>query len=138
MSNERAVRVEWTGAGMQFRGGGTNPVTPEIVVDGDGVEGPSPMLTLLLAAAGCTGSDIVDMFPKMRVTLTSLRIDVTGTRREEHPRRYVALRLRFTLAGDGLDRARAERAVALSLEKYCSVVRSLAPDIRVDHEITLV
>lgn len=137
MSNQRAVRVEWTGMGMQFRGGGTDPVTPEIVVDGDGAEGPSPMLTLLLAVAGCTGSDIVAMLPKMRVTLKTLRIDVTGTRREEHPRRYVGLRLHFTLAGDGLDRAKAERAVALSLEKYCSVVHSLAPDIRVDHDITL-
>ncbi len=137
MPDERAVRVEWTGTGMQFRGGGTSPVTPDIVVDGDGTEGPSPMLTLLLAAAGCTGSDVVAMLPKMQVTLRTLRIEITGTRREAFPRRYVALRLHFTLAGEGLDRLKAERAVALSLEKYCSVMHSLAPDIRVDHEITL-
>ena len=36
-----------------------------------------------------------------------------------------------TEAGEGLDEARARRAIDLSLEKYCSVVASLAPDIDV-------
>jgi putative redox protein len=137
MPDERAVRLEWTGAGMKFRGEGTRPPTPAIVVDGDGEDGPSPMLTLLLAAGGCTGADVVSILVKMRVELTALRIEVSGTRRDEEPRRYTAVRFHFTLAGGGIDRAKAERAVSLSLEKYCSVVHSLAPDIEVTHEITL-
>jgi putative redox protein len=73
----------------------------------------------------------------MRVRLRRCDIAVSGTRRDEHPRRYIAIRLRFTLAGDDLDRAQAERAVSLSLTKYCSVLHSLAPDIAVEHEIVL-
>jgi putative redox protein len=95
------------------------------------------MITLLLAAAGCSGSDVVSILAKMRVDLRRCEVEVRGVRRDQEPRRYVAIRFRFTLAGTGLDRAKAERAVDLSLEKYCSVIHSLAPDIAVDREIVL-
>ena len=137
MKNERAIRLDWTGTGLRFSGGGTLPETPAIVIDGNDEAGPSPMLTLLLAAAGCTASDVVLILEKMRVKLHALGIGVHGVRREEDPRRYTAITFRFTLAGDGLDRSKAERAVSLSLEKYCSVVHSLRPDIVIRHEITL-
>lgn len=96
------------------------------------------MLVLLLACAGCTASDVISMLQKMRVAVASLTVDVTGKRRPEDPKRYEELRLRYIIGGDGLDRSKAERAVSLSLEKYCSVVHSLAPDVTVAHEIELV
>lgn len=96
------------------------------------------MLTLLLAAAACSGSDVVHILQRMRVTVREVTVDVEGMRRDEEPRRYVSLRFRFRLGGDGLDRAQGERAVQLSLDKYCSVVHSLAPDIDVGYEIELV
>ncbi len=135
MPDERAVVLEWMGGGMRFEGRGTNPQTPPIAVDGDGQAGPSPMLTLLLAVGGCSGSDVVAILEKMRVALRTLRIEVSGVRRDEEPRRFTEIRFRFVIVGEGLDRAKAERAVTLSLEKYCSVVHSLAPDILVRHEI---
>ncbi len=137
MGSDRAVQLTWLGTGMQFSGAGTEPATPPMVIDGDGAAGPSPMLALLLAAGGCTGADVVSILAKMQVHLRRCDIAVSGTRRDEHPRRYVAVRLRFTLAGDGLDRPRAERAVSLSLTKYCSVLHSLAPDVAIEHEIVL-
>lgn len=137
MPDERAVVLEWMGGGMRFEGRGTNPQTPAIVVDGDGQAGPSPMLTLLLAVGGCSGSDVVAILEKMRVALRTLRIEVSGVRRDEEPRRFTEIRFRFVIVGEGLDRAKAERAVTLSLEKYCSVVHSLAPDILVRHEIEI-
>lgn len=137
MPQERVIRVDWTGERLRFRGGGIAPETPRVVIDGDGEVGPSPMVTLLLALAGCSGSDVVAILEKMRVRLRTLEIEVRGTRRDEAPRRFIALHLRFRIVGDGLDRAKAERAVTLSLEKYCSVVHSLAPDIAIQHEIAL-
>ena len=136
MSNVRAVRLEWAGD-MRFTGAGTDPVSPPITIDGDGEAGPSPMLALLLAAAGCSGADVVLILRKMRVELRQLEIEVRGVRREEDPRRYTEIALHFRLAGEGLDRAKADRAVSLSLEKYCSVVQSLRPEIAISHEITL-
>jgi putative redox protein len=73
----------------------------------------------------------------MRVTLRGFRIEASGVRREEEPRRYTAMHLEYHLQGDGLDAAKAQRAIELSITKYCSVVHSLAPDIRVTHGLTL-
>lgn len=135
MGVRRAARLEWSGSGLAFRGGGTDPETPAIEIDGDGKRGPSPMLTLLLACAGCSAADVVHILGKMRVDLARLTVDVEGTRREEEPQRYTAVRFRYRLSGGRLDPAKAQRAVELSLEKYCSVVHSLAPDIDIDYEV---
>ncbi len=137
MPETRAVRLDWSGERLRFEGGGTEPETPVVIVDGDGEAGPSPMLTLLLAAAGCSAADTVVILTKMRVKLCALRIEVIGTRRDEEPRRYTKMQLRYRMSGEGLDRSKAERAVDLSLEKYCSVVHSLAPDIAVERKIEL-
>ena len=138
MSETRSVRLDWMGEGLRFRGGGTDPATPSVEVDGDGGTGPSPMLTLLLACAGCSGSDVVLILQKMRARLKSLSIDVRGVRGREDPKRYTAILFRYRMSADGVSREQAERAVTLSLEKYCSVVHSLAPDIAVDYEIEFV
>ena len=116
---------------------GAAPETPAITIDGNNVAGPGPMLTLLLAAAACSGSDVVIILQKMRVRLRELRIDVAGVRREEEPRRYIAVHLDYRVAGEGLDEAKARRAIDLSLEKYCSVVHSLAPDIAITYALSL-
>lgn len=134
MTNLRHATLTWSHQ-MVFSGG--VPDGPTIPIDGDGAAGPSPMVLLLLAAGSCTGSDIVSILEKMRVGLRSLTIEVTGTRREELPRRYVALHLRFRLSGTDLDEAKASRAITLSLEKYCSVVHTLAPDVALTHELVL-
>jgi putative redox protein len=128
------IALDWE-RGMIFRGGA--PGGPSVMIDGDNVQAPGPMLTLLLAAASCTGSDVVMILEKMRVELRQLRIEVHGTRREEAPRRYTAIRFEFRLAGGGLDEAKARRAIDLSLEKYCSVVATLAPDIAFSYGLTL-
>jgi len=137
MSHTRAVRLDWTGAALRFTGGGTEPNTPTVEIDGDNETAPGPMLQLLLAAAGCSGADVVLMLQKMRVELERLSIDVAGVRREEHPKRYTHVKFTFRMSGNGLDESKAQRAVALSLEKYCSVVHSLAPDIVVEREVVI-
>jgi putative redox protein len=106
-------------------------------LDADGVEGPSPVVALLAAAGACTGADVVDILRKMRVELRTCRIEVAGERRADHPRRVVRLRFRYVLRGEGLDETKARRAVDLSLQKYCSVVHSLAPDVAIEYELDL-
>jgi putative redox protein len=133
-SNIRQATVTWV-RDMVFEGGA--PDGPTAVVDGDGAAGPSPVVALLMAAAGCTGSDVVSILEKMRVKLARFTIEIVGIRRDDHPRRFTTLHLVFDLAGEGLDEAKARRAIELSLERYCSVVHSLAPDISITHELRL-
>ena len=130
----KRITLEWQDD-LRFRGG--EPGGPSILIDGDNAEGPGPMLTLLLAAAACTGSDVVIVLKKMRVAFTAFRIEVSGVRRETEPRRYLSLHLDYSLTGPGIDPAKVRRAIDLSLEKYCSVIHSLAPDIAITYALAL-
>lgn len=134
MQETKRVVLTWQ-EGLRFTGGA--PEGPSTTIDGDNVAAPGPMLTLLLAAASCSGSDVVVILQKMRVQLGQLRIDVTGVRREQEPRRYIAIHFDYYLGGAGLDRAKATRAIDLSLKKHCSVIHSLAPDIAITYALTL-
>ena len=128
------VSVRWRNQ-LVFEGNGTGQ--PPIVVDGDTRVATSPVQLLLLAGASCTGTDVVEILEKMRIGLRTLEIEVEGTRREDHPRRFTAIHFRFRVGGDGVDEAKMRRAVELSLEKYCTVMASLAPDIRVTYDLTI-
>jgi putative redox protein len=134
MSGEsKRATLHWT-RDLVFRG---EAAGHETVIDGDNTTAPGPMLLLLLAVASCTASDVVLILGKMRVPPREFRVDVSGTRREEEPRRYTAIHLDYQIKGEGIDEARARRAIDLSVEKYCSVVNSLAPDIRITYGLAL-
>jgi putative redox protein len=134
MSNLRFASLTWT-HDLVFEGGA--PGGPSIIVDGNSESGPSPMVTLLMAAASCTGADVALILEKMRASLTDFRIEVQGTRREDDPKRYVAMHFTYHLRGAGVDEIRARRAIDLSIEKYCSVLHSLAPDIAISYSLDL-
>ena len=134
MQETKRISLRWE-EGLRFVGGATEGPTTRI--DGDNTSAPGPMLTLLLAAASCSGSDVVVILQKMRIELRDLRIEVAGQRREEEPRRYTAIHLEYHIAGTGLTQDKAHRAVSLSVEKYCSVIHSLAPDIAITYAVTL-
>ena len=134
MQDVRVVHASWQG-GMRFKGG--SPGGPTLTVDADNTEAPGPMLTLLLAAAACSGADIVSLLPKMQVELTRFNVTVSGERRSEVPKRFVGIHFDFDLAGPGLDETKARRAIDLSIEKYCSVIHSLNPDIPVTYGVVV-
>lgn len=134
MAREATVSVRWRD-GLVFEGGAAGQ--PAVVVDGDNKEATSPVELLLVAAATCTAADIVGILEKSRVQLRTLEIGVRGTRRDEHPRRFIAIHFDFTVSGEGADETKVRRAIDLSIEKYCSVLASLAPDIPVDYAVRI-
>ena len=115
----------WRG-GMEFEAGVGERVH---AIDGNSKTAPSPVETLLGSVGTCAGSDVVDILGKQRKTIDRLEVDVMATRRPEFPRRVMTLELTFTVDGKGIETAQAERAIALSIEKYCTVAASLAGDI---------
>ena len=134
MQETKRVSLRWETA-LRFVGG--DPEGPSTSIDGDNAAAPGPMLTLLLAAASCSGSDVVMILQKMRIELQNLRIEVAGQRREQEPRRYTGIHLDYHITGKGLTKAKADRAVDLSVKKYCSVIHSLAPDIAITYTVTV-
>jgi putative redox protein len=122
------IHVEWAG-GHQFDAG--RPNGPTARIDGDGETGQSPPETLLSALATCVSYDVVDILAKQRTPLSSLEIDVVGERVDTIPRRYKAITLNFRIAGKGIEKDQALRAIELAATKYCSVRDSLRSDIPV-------
>jgi len=131
----KRATLSWLG---DLRFEGRTPGSGATTIDANDALAPGPMPTLLLAAAACSSSDVVVMLEKMDVRLASLSVDVSGIRREEEPRRDVAIQLTYRVRGDGLDDTKARRAVGLAVEKYCSVIASLAPDLRVSYDVVLI
>lgn len=134
MGEVKHVRLGWR-TGMVFEGSAAGKAP--IVLDAEGPGGPSPMEAVLLALAGCTGSDVVSILRKRRADLRALAVEVAGERRDAPPRRYTAITLTFRIAAPGLEEIQARRAIDLSLEKYCSVTHSLARDIVLRYELAL-
>ena len=87
----------------------------------------TPMELLLIALGGCTAVDVVSILKKKRERLTDYRVEVRGTRRDEHPRAYTRIEVRHVLRGRGLSEKAVARAIELSETKYCSVAATLRP-----------
>jgi putative redox protein len=102
-----------------------------MTLDSASVAGPSPMQTLGFALAGCMAMDVVHILKKGRHDLRGLRVDLTGQRAQDEPRRFTSVELKYTLIGD-VPADQVQRAIDLSREKYCSVWHSLRQDIALD------
>lgn len=103
----------------------------EIEFDAEIQWGCAPTESLLLSLAACMGIDAVSFLQKMRVNLTSFKIDITGERNPTPPQFYKAIEMVLHISGEQITQKQVERAVALSQEKYCSVYHSLRKDLKV-------
>jgi putative redox protein len=90
-----------------------------------------PMELVLAALASCAAIDVVNILKKSRVDFTSMDIEVNGDRKDATPAPFTNIEVTYRIHGKDVDRAKAERAVSLALEKYCSVSASLDPNIKV-------
>ncbi|MEP7382378.1 MAG: OsmC family protein [Gemmatimonadota bacterium] len=118
------VHVRWDGE-HRFDAGRPGGVMHRI--DARAVTGPSPVDTLLNALGACTSVDVVDILAKRRTPVRALEVDVEAARADATPARVIGILLKFRIAGDGIDRVHAERAIDLAVNKYCSVRDSLDP-----------
>jgi len=127
------TRAVWRGE-HRFDAGPEGRTTP---IDADAKTAPGPVETLLNALATCSGVDVLDMLAKRRTPAERFVVNVTATRRTEHPRRVERVELEFEIGGPGIEAEHAERAIQLSFEKYCTVAASLAPDIVAETSLIL-
>lgn len=91
------------------------------------------MEMFLAALASCSAVDVVMILRQQKQGIEDLRIEVQGRRAEAIPAVFSHIKLRFVAYGDVSDK-KMERAVRLSVEKYCSVARMLVPEVVVEHE----
>jgi putative redox protein len=88
-------------------------------------QGMRPMQMMLAAMGGCSAIDIINILRKQRQDLQDMKITVTGERQKEVvPALYETVHAHYRFFGN-LDRDKVEKAINLSIEKYCSVSRTM-------------
>ena len=110
---------------------------PSITLDGDGFQAPTPPEALLAALASCVSVDVVDILAKRRTPVEQYSVEILGERADSIPRRYKHITMNISITGQGIERAPAEHAIDLAVNKYCSVRDSLDPSIPVVWNLSL-
>jgi putative redox protein len=121
------AELNWTD-GMQFvaRAG----ESPAVVMDNpDGGSGASPMALMLIATAGCTAMDVISILKKKRRVVNGFKVNISGARAEEHPRRYTRIHIEYVVYGRDIKPDGVQQAIDLSERKYCSATASLNAEI---------
>src|SRR3990172_7389906 len=96
---------------------------------GEDEVGCRPMELLLFSLAGCSAVDVLAILKKKRQKVTGFEIKVNSDRSPEHPRRLTSISLNYIVEGKEIDPAAVERAIELSLTKYCSVHAPLTESV---------
>lgn len=87
--------------------------------------GVRPMQLLLMALAGCSGMDVISILKKQKQNITDYKTIVHGEREAGvEPSLWKYIELEFIIYGE-VDESKAQRAVELSVNKYCSVAATL-------------
>jgi putative redox protein len=95
--------------------------------------GARPKELLLMALAGCTGSDVVSILQKKKVNLTDFEINITAQQTEEHPKVFTELDLEYVFYGKDIKIKDVERAIELSTGTYCGVSAMLKKAMKINH-----
>ncbi|MGD0883536.1 MAG: OsmC family protein [Thermodesulfovibrionales bacterium] len=101
-----------------------------LVMDADAAFGGKntavrPTELLLIGLGGCSGMDVVSILKKKKQDIRGLEIAIRGERAESHPRKFTDITIEFIVSGRNISGEAVQRAVDLSMEKYCSVKATL-------------
>ena len=110
--------------------------SPSIQLDSNDPAVASPPQALAYATMACMAMDVVHILQKGRHDIKALKVGFEGQRAEDHPRRFIAMHIRFDITGNPPDEA-VRRAIDLSHEKYCSVSNSIREDIKFTTSFTI-
>ncbi|MCC5914245.1 MAG: OsmC family protein [Balneolaceae bacterium] len=98
-----------------------------------------PMQMLLAAAGGCSAIDVVGILQKQKQNPDDLKIEVTGERvNVKEYSEFKTVHIHFILKGAHLDEKKVARAIDLSINKYCSVSKTLEKTAKVTSSFEIV
>jgi putative redox protein len=125
---------------MQFES--DNPSDISLAMDageesgGDG-KGYRPKALMLSSLAGCSGLDVVSLLKKMHAEVAEFRIDITAELTEDHPKFYNKVKVDYHFSDTELQPKKIQKAVNLSVTKYCGVMEMFRQFAEVEIEIFL-
>ena len=131
------VTTTWKGK-MQFES--TNPSGETFLINaaaehgGEGA-GLRPKALMLSSLAGCSGLDVASLIEKMKLEVDDFKIETIANLTEEHPKVYDAVTVEYHFYGNNLNEAKLQRAVDLSVEKYCGVMEMFRQFAKIDIKV---
>lgn len=128
MVKQTQATLTWMGE-LKFSGGASSGHALNLdasVENGGENTGFQPLELLLVGLGGCTAMDVISILRKMRQEVTGYEVFVTGDRAEDHPKVYTRIHIEHVLRGKGLQESSVQRAIGLSVEKYCSALAMLS------------
>ena len=124
MATTNHITTKWKG-GMAFES--NNPSGLNLTIDagpedGGKGEGYRPKALLLSGLAGCSGLDVASLIKKMKLEVDKFHIETIANLTDEHPKYYDAVVIQYHFYGSNLKEDKLQKAVDLSVEKYCGVM----------------
>ena len=130
------VSTKWT-QGMKFETIGPNGVSLILgsSLEGDNEKVASPKALMLSSLATCSAIDVVSILEKMKVKFSDFKINTIGSLTKEHPKYYNKVTIEYYFYGEQLDKKKIEKAVNLSITKYCGVMEMFRSFAEITTEI---
>jgi putative redox protein len=92
---------------------------------------------LPLSLIGCVAWDLIAILKKQRQAVTGLQAIAESERDADPPWRFRKIHIRYLLSGRGLNRAKVQRAIELSENKYCSIHATLRQVVELSSEFEI-
>jgi putative redox protein len=116
-----------------------------VAVDIDGAasigghnSGARPMELMLMSLGACSAIDIIQILKKQKQKIEGFNVSVNGDRDPDNvPSLFTSIDVHFILKGK-LEKNKVERAVELSMEKYCSAVAVLNKTAKIHYSFSIV
>jgi putative redox protein len=113
-------------------------ITIDLAKDAGGDDaGARPKKLLLVAAAGCSGLDVVEIVRKMRIPITGFNVCIDAEMSEEYPKEYTSMKVIYEFSGSDLPKEKLMRACELSFDKYCGVLAMYKKAVPVSYEVRI-
>ncbi len=93
-----------------------------------------PMEMILVGLGGCSAFDIVDILKKSRQPIKDCQVMLKAERADEIPAVFTKIHMHYIIAGQTLKENQVKRAVELSVNKYCSVVKMLRDNVDITYD----
>jgi putative redox protein len=100
--------------------------------------GPRPMEMMLLGLGGCSAFDVVLILKRSREAIDDCVVEIDAERADTDPKVFTQVKLHYTVTGHQLDRAKVERAVKLSNDKYCSASAMFGKTAVLTHDVQII
>jgi putative redox protein len=96
------------------------------------------MQGVLAALGSCSSIDVISILQKQKQEITAYLVTIDGQREQgKTPSLFTTIHLHFSLKGKNLESGKVQRAIELSVDKYCSVAKILEKTATITHSFTI-